>query len=190
MTSASAGKIGFCSSGSTRPISRARCPRSLLGRSYPSTSRAVSTASLVLSDTPGLAVEHPAHGGLADPDLLRHLGEPPGRSTFVMPQEYVISTQVIALSERYLTAPPALTVACGVDSQAEQIVCRCQPIMRLKSIRAYECCVFAREDQDLASRCPAMYVPPNGDGARTRLLPRRTADMPIAHVQPKEGMER
>src|SRR3984885_12005012 len=54
MTSASAGKMGFCSSGSTRPTSRARCPRSLLGRSYPSTSSAVSTASLVLSDTPAL----------------------------------------------------------------------------------------------------------------------------------------
>src|SRR5690348_17804884 len=54
MTSASAGKIGFCSSGRTRPMSRARCPRSWLGRSYPSTSRAVSTASLVLSDTPAL----------------------------------------------------------------------------------------------------------------------------------------
>ena len=54
MTSASAGKMGFCSSGSTRPMSRARCPRSWVGRSYPSTSRAVSTASLVLSDTPAL----------------------------------------------------------------------------------------------------------------------------------------
>ena len=32
-TSANAGKIGFCSSGSTRPTSRARSPRSLVGRS-------------------------------------------------------------------------------------------------------------------------------------------------------------
>ena len=32
-TSASAGKIGFCSSGSTRPTSRPRSPRSLVGRS-------------------------------------------------------------------------------------------------------------------------------------------------------------
>ena len=33
ITSASAGKIGFCSSGSTRPMSRARSPRSWVGRS-------------------------------------------------------------------------------------------------------------------------------------------------------------
>ena len=33
MTSASAGKIGFCSSGITRPTSRARSPRSFVGRS-------------------------------------------------------------------------------------------------------------------------------------------------------------
>lgn len=32
-TSASAGKIGFCNSGSTSPTSRARSPRSLVGRS-------------------------------------------------------------------------------------------------------------------------------------------------------------
>jgi len=32
-TSASAGKIGFCNSGSTRPTRRARSPRSFVGRS-------------------------------------------------------------------------------------------------------------------------------------------------------------
>ena len=53
-TSASAGKIGFCSSGSTSPTSRARSPRSLVGRSYPSTSSAVSTVDRVASETPGL----------------------------------------------------------------------------------------------------------------------------------------
>jgi hypothetical protein len=35
-------------------MSLARCPRSRVGRSYPSTSRAARTASLVLSDTPAL----------------------------------------------------------------------------------------------------------------------------------------
>jgi hypothetical protein len=54
MASASAGKIGFCSSGMTSPTRRARSPRSFVGRSYPSTSSAVSTASRVDADTPGL----------------------------------------------------------------------------------------------------------------------------------------
>src|SRR3954468_2970679 len=51
-TSASAGKIGFCSSGRTRPTSRPRSPRNLVGRSYPRTSSAVSTDARVDSETP------------------------------------------------------------------------------------------------------------------------------------------
>src|SRR2546421_2176995 len=47
--------MGFCSSGSTRPASRARCRRSCVGRSYPSTSSAVSTAWRVASETPGFS---------------------------------------------------------------------------------------------------------------------------------------
>ncbi len=53
MTSANAGKIGLVSSGMISPISPARCWRSRGGRSYPRTSRAVSTCCLVVTDTPG-----------------------------------------------------------------------------------------------------------------------------------------
>src|SRR3954454_4898359 len=44
--------MGFCSSGRTRPTSRPRSPRSLVGRSYPRTSSAVSTDARVASETP------------------------------------------------------------------------------------------------------------------------------------------
>lgn len=54
ITSAKAGKIGFWSSGRTRPTSLARSPRSCVGRSYPSTSSAVSTDCRVAWETPGL----------------------------------------------------------------------------------------------------------------------------------------
>ncbi len=56
MTSAKAGKIGFCSSGRTSPTRRARAPRSWVGRSYPSTSSALSTDCRVASETPGLSL--------------------------------------------------------------------------------------------------------------------------------------
>src|SRR6476469_6118178 len=52
-TSPNAGKIGFWSSGSTRPTRRARAARSWDGLSYPRTSSAVRTAARVDAATPG-----------------------------------------------------------------------------------------------------------------------------------------
>jgi hypothetical protein len=49
---------------------------------------------------------------------------------------------------------------------------------------AHESYFFASDHQDLAEHCPAMYVHPNGDGARAQRA------WTIAHVQPMEGMER
>ena len=51
---ANAGKIGFVSSGVTNPTSPALLRRNRLGRSYPRTSREVSTTCRVASATPGL----------------------------------------------------------------------------------------------------------------------------------------
>ena len=90
----------------TRPISRARWPRSLLGRSYPSTSRAVRTVSRVLSETPALPLSTRLTVASLTPTFFatsasRRAG------VRVMPQGYVISTQRIALPERYLSRSPA-----------------------------------------------------------------------------------
>jgi hypothetical protein len=54
ITSASAGKIGFCSSGSTRPISRARSPRKLGRALVTEDVQRGQHGSLVLSETPAL----------------------------------------------------------------------------------------------------------------------------------------
>src|SRR6478752_862111 len=54
MICANAGKIGFVSSGTMRPTRPALLRRKRLGRSYPRTSSAVSTAWRVDSATPGL----------------------------------------------------------------------------------------------------------------------------------------
>src|SRR3954470_1844702 len=54
ITCANAGKIGLISSGITSPINPADRRRNRVGRSNPSTSRAVSTDCLVSSATPGL----------------------------------------------------------------------------------------------------------------------------------------
>src|SRR5436190_3188073 len=51
-TSAKAGKIGFCSSGTISPTIRGCRPRRCVGRSYPITSSAVSTAARVVSEIP------------------------------------------------------------------------------------------------------------------------------------------
>src|SRR5580658_9140770 len=118
MTSARAGKIGFCSSGSTSPTSRARSPRSCVGRSYLSTSRAVSTASLVLSDTPALPLSTRLTVASLTPTFLatsasrlaggRGLRELPlvaAGTVGVMPQRYDTSWQEIARPRPVISWP-------------------------------------------------------------------------------------
>ena len=75
MISAKAGKIGFCSSGSTSPTSRARSPRSLR---RPLVAEHVERGQHRLPGGirhPGLVVEHAADGRFTDTDLARHFGE-------------------------------------------------------------------------------------------------------------------
>ena len=94
-TSANAGKIGFCSSGRTRPTSRARSPRSLAGRSYPSTSSAVSTASRVASEMPGLPLRTRLTVASLTPTYLATSASR-REGARVMLQRYDILTQLFA----------------------------------------------------------------------------------------------
>jgi hypothetical protein len=102
-----------------------------------------------------------------------------------MLQEYVISTQIIALSERYLAARCRLMIlAAEQKPQAGSLCGGFRHVIDRSHGPAYESYFFASDHQDLAEHCLAMYVHPNGDGARAQRA------WTIALVQPMEGMER
>jgi hypothetical protein len=83
---------------------------------------------------------------------------------------------------------PALHLA-EPKPQAGRICAACGRSQAQSQRPAHECCFFATDNPDLAGRCPAMYLHPNGDGARPDRSSVAVQDAHRPH-QPMEGMER
>src|ERR1700728_2981447 len=175
MTSANAGKMGFASSGSTRPISRERWPRSRVGRSYPRTSRAVSTASLVPSDTPAFPLSTRLTVASLTPTFLatsasRRAG------VGVMPQRYDICRQDIArVGSR--ERPRLKAARAAASSRADRVLHVANGGVSVWSVAAHPAttlgisimsCVLAYFHRDIAPTCRSQYVEPNQRPARSR----------------------